>query len=417
MTDETTARGGMPSFRDVFGVEGFTPLYVVGALSVWGDYIARLAIAAVVFSRTGSALATAVTLAVSFVPTIIGRSLLGPLIDILPYRSVLIVALVARSLCVLALLWAVQVGSPILVLLAILFLLELLGGPHGAASQVMWLDLIPDRRLYLKAMGLGSLSEQVNQAAGLAVGGLLLGFVGARLGLVIDALTFLGSAVVVALVVRERPVGRARTPGTFSGIFHDLGVGGRLIRTHPVLLRLLTLSSVAALAIAVPEAVAIPYAGDGRLGGFLMAAPIAGAAVGVVIVGRWPPDVGNARIINMALLMPIPLLLCAFQPSLPVTWVLWFASGLLQSFMLLLQSTFTLLAPHERRGTMLGLAAAVSVGSAGGAYLLAGWLAEQTTPYAAVAIGAVVCLGAVVLLRATWPRRELDEAVRTAYQS
>lgn len=416
MTDEATSPRVMPSFGEVFRVEGFTPLYVVGALSVWGDYIARLAIAAVVFTRTDSALATAVTLAVSFIPTIIGRSLLGPLIDVLPYRTVLIAALVARSLCVLGLLWGVQADSPILLLLAILFLLELLGGPHGAAAQVMWLDLIPDRRLYLKAMGLGSLSEQVNQAAGLAVGGLLLGLVGARLGLLIDAVTFLASAVAVALVVRERPVGRERTEGTVSGIFHDLRVGGRLIRADPVLLRLLTLSSVAALAIAVPEAVAIPNAGDGRLGGFLMAAPIAGAAVGVVIVGRWAPDVGNARIITMALLMPIPLLLCAFQPSLPVTWVLWFTSGLLQSFMLLLQSTFTLLTPRARRGTMLGLAAAVSVGSDGVAYLLAGWLTEQTTAYAAVAICAVVCLGAVILLRATWPRDELDDAVRTAYE-
>ncbi len=407
----------MPSFRDVFRVEGFTPLYIVGALSVWGDYIARLAIAAVVFTRTDSALATAATLAVSFIPTILGRSLLGPLIDILPYRIVLIVALVARSICVLGLLWGVQVGSPILVLIVILFVLELLGGPHGAAAQVMWLDLIPDRRLYLKAMGLGSLSEQVNQAAGLAVGGLLLGLVGPRLGLLIDAVTFLASAVVVVLVVKERPVGRERTQGTVFGIFHDVRIGSRLIMGHPVLIRLLTLSSIATLAIAVPEAVAIPYAGDGRLGGFLMAAPIAGAAIGVVIVGRWSPGAGNARIINMALFLPIPLLLCAFQPSLVVTWVLWFCSGVLQSFMLLLQSTFTLLTPRDRRGTMLGLAAAVSVGSGGFAYFLAGWLTEQTTAYAAVAICAVVCLGSVILLRATWPRRELDEAVRTAYEA
>ncbi|MEO7058604.1 MAG: MFS transporter [Lapillicoccus sp.] len=416
MTDDAPSSGVVPSYRDVFRVPGFTPLYLVGALSVWGDYIARLAIAAVVFTRTQSALATAVTLAVSLVPTVIGRSLLGPIVDILPYRSVLVVALVARAVCVLALLWGVQSNAPIPLLLAILFLLELLGGPHGSASQVMWLDLIENRLLYLKAMGLGSLSEQVNQAAGLAVGGVLLGVVGARVALAIDAVTFLVSAVTVALVVAERPVARDRTEGTF-GILHDVRAGARLIISHPLLARLLVLSCIATLAIAVPEAAAIPYAGDGRLGGFLMAAPIAGAAVGIVIVGRWHPRVGNARIITMAVLMPIPLLPCAFQPSLSATWVLWFGSGVLQAFMLPLQSTFTLLTPRARRGTMLGLAAGVSVGCAGGAYLVAGWLSEQTTPYAAVTICGIVCLGATIVLRATWPGARLDEEVRIAYES
>ena len=57
---------------------------------MWGDYIARVTIAAVVFERTRSPLATATTLAVSFVPTFFGRSLLGPVVDRFPYKWVLI---------------------------------------------------------------------------------------------------------------------------------------------------------------------------------------------------------------------------------------------------------------------------------------------------------------------------------------
>ena len=116
-----------------------------------------------------------------------------------------------------------------------------------------------------------------------------------------------------------------------------------------MLAQLLGLSLVSTLGVVAPEAIAIPYAGDARMGGLLMAAPIAGAALGVVLVGRWQPEVANSRIIVMALLMPAPLFLSAFHPSVAVTWGLWFVSGALQAFMLPLQSTFSLLAPKSTR--------------------------------------------------------------------
>ncbi|MEP6650243.1 MAG: hypothetical protein ABJA74_10095, partial [Lapillicoccus sp.] len=56
-------------------------------------------------------------------------------------------------------------------------------------------------------------------------------------------------------------------------------------------------------------------------------------------------------------------------------------------------------------------------GSAGGSYLVAGWLSELTNPAAAVTMCAVICLGATTLLAARWPARELDTAVTRAYAS
>ncbi|MEP6632352.1 MAG: MFS transporter, partial [Lapillicoccus sp.] len=69
----------MPAFGDVFAVRGFLPLFIVTSMSTWGDYVARLTIAAVVYQRTASPLATATTFAVSLLPSIFGRTLLGPL--------------------------------------------------------------------------------------------------------------------------------------------------------------------------------------------------------------------------------------------------------------------------------------------------------------------------------------------------
>jgi MFS family permease len=148
-----------------------------------------------------------------------------------------------------------------------------------------------------------------------------------------------------------------------------------------------------------------------------MAAPIFGAVAGLVMVGRWQPERQNSRIIFMALLMPLPLLVTALAPPLPLTWLLWFACGVLQAFMLPLQSTFSLVVPAEMRGRVFGLGGALSVAASGAAYLVAGYLAEHTTPATAVATCAGASLLAIILLGFRWPRKALRRAVKTAYNS
>jgi hypothetical protein len=265
-------------------------------------------------------------------------------------------------------------------------------------------------------MGLSALAEQANQALGFALGGVIVVALGAVRGLALDFATFVLSAVVVAIVVVAHPVPGDPRPG-LSGFFGDLGTAAGVVAHNRVLRRLLGLSLVAALGISAPEAVALPFAGSPGFGGLLMACPIAGAAVGVIIVSRWDPHVSNGRIIAMALAMPVPLLLTAFRPPLVVTALLWFVAGTLQAFMLPLQSTFSLITPENRRGAVFGLAGALSVTAAGGSYLVAGWLSELTNPAAAVTMCAVICLGAIVLLAARWPAGELDLAVARAYAS
>ena len=107
----------MPPLSQVFAVRGYLALFIAASLSTWGDYIARLTIAAVVYERTASPLATATTLAVSLVPSIFGRSLLGPFADRFPYKWVLIASHTSRALMVLVLIWAVAAEAPIAALL------------------------------------------------------------------------------------------------------------------------------------------------------------------------------------------------------------------------------------------------------------------------------------------------------------
>ena len=373
----------MPSYAEVFRTRAYLAIFLAAALSTWGDYLARVVVAVFVFERTGSPFAAAATFAVSLLPSIFGRSLLAPIADRVPYKYVLIVAHLLRAVLVGALILAVSTDGSLWTLFALLFLIELVGGPAIASSQILMTDLFSDRRLYARALGLGTMSEQVNQAIGLALGGFVVAWVGPVRGLWCDLATFLLSALVIALVVKAQAVRGTPSAGVV-GFFRDIGEGASYLFRHPVLVSLLALSLCSVWAIAAPEAVAIAYAqdqsGSARLGGLLMAAPIFGAVAGLVMVGRWQPERQNSRIIVMALLMPLPLVGTVFAPPVPITWLLWFGCGVLQAFMLPLQSTFSLVVPAHMRGRVFGLGGALSVAASGVAFLVAGYLAEHTSP-------------------------------------
>ncbi|MEO6142807.1 MAG: MFS transporter [Dermatophilaceae bacterium] len=413
-------RGSMPSYGEVFRTRGYLAIFLASALSTWGDYLARVTVAVFVFERTESAFAAAATFAVSLLPSIFGRSLLSPIADRIPYKYVLIAAHLLRAVLVGALIVAVSTQVSLWVLFGLLFLIELVGGPAIASSQILMTDLFMDRRLYARALGLSTLSEQVNQAIGLGLGGLVVAWVGPALGLWADLATFLLSALVITVVIRVRAIRGTPSAGVI-GFFRDIVEGANYLFRHPVLASLLALSLCSVWAIAAPEAVAIAYAqhesGSARLGGLLMAAPILGTVFGLVMVGRWQPERQNSRIIVMALVMPLPLVVTVFAPPVPITWLLWFGCGVLQAFMLPLQSTFSLIIPVHMRGRVYGLAGALSVAASGVAFLVAGYLAEVTSPAPAVAICAVGSLVAIVVLAARWPRAALREAVDTAYNS
>jgi MFS family permease len=398
-------------------VPSYLPIFLANALSMWGDYVARVTIAAVVFERTRSPLATATTLAVSFVPTFLGRSLLGPVVDRFRYKFVLVSSHVARALCVLALIWLVTTAASLLWVFALLFLLELIGGAASASNLVLVTDLFEhDKPLYARAVALGAMAEQVNQALGLALGGGLVALLGPRVGLLIDFGTFVVAAVVIFVVVQLRPVHGNRGKGV-RGFVHDLGTAIGDLARHTVLARLIALSAAASLGIAAPEALAIPIAGQNGWGGVLMATPIVGAVVGIVVIGRLDVHRQNASIVPLALAMPVPLLLTALQPPLAVLVGLFFVSGLLQAFMVPLQATFALATVPEMRGRIFSLAGSISVAAAGASYLGAGWVGQHTNPYLGVAICAAICLGLILLLGLTWPHQRVSATVERAYAS
>jgi hypothetical protein len=411
---------GSPTYRSLFAGSEFTAVFSARVLSDWGDQLARVAIAALVLHRSGSAMFAASVFAVSFLPQVFGQALLGPVADRLPRRTLLVVCDLLRAALIVLLVVAVVEHVPIAVLLAVLFLVELVGSPFFAASQALLVELFDDSSRYLRASNLVQVSLQLNQVLGVALGGLVVASVGADRALWLDAISFLVSAVLLRLFVTARAAAAEGGVPGLRELGRDVREGMAYLRADRKLRSLAGLAWLLLPAMLAPEAVALPLAreqGAGtRAGGLLLASVPFGLAVGAAVVGRWAPVTQVRRMLPMATLLPVPLLAMVLDPPWPVAALLFASSGLLQAFLVPLMGTFTVLAPDQLRGRLNGVAGAGFSLVSALAFVAVGALADVTTAATAVVIAAGATLVVVVLGWPRWPARELAAAAAEAYR-
>jgi MFS family permease len=223
---EETAASGAPqraaTFREVFAVREFRPLYGSFLLSTIGDELARVALTVLVFQRTSSPLLSAITFGISYLPWLLGGPFLSTLADRFPRHRVLIAsdALRAALVAVMAI-----PGMPLPALLALLLFVALAAPPFESARSALSADILEGDR-YAVGISLTQISLQLAQVLGFLGAGALLAALSPSWALLINALTFAVSALLLTRGLQpgpRRPVSRpgpARsggTPGRASG--------------------------------------------------------------------------------------------------------------------------------------------------------------------------------------------------------
>jgi MFS family permease len=399
VTSDTPAAARPATYRALFADREFRALFVAQAVSLTGDQVARVALAALVYEQTRSALLTGALYAITYLPWLIGGPLLGGLADRHPRRAVLLVCQVGAGLLVAVM---ALPGLPLVLVAALLFLVVLAESPYLSARASLLVDVLPDDR-YVLASGLNQLAIQATQVAGFALGGWLVLAVGARGALLLDALSFLLAAALVRASVRERPVAAAHGGGEEEGGWGRIRAGAAVVFGDPWLRGLALLAWTAAFWV-VPEGLAAPYV-DGREAdlGLLLAAQPAGAVVGGVLLSRLVTPATRLRLMwPLALLAGLPLLAFAATPALPVAMALLVVSGLGTAYNVPANAAFMQALPPDRRGQAFGLVAAGLVAGQGLAIAAAGAIAEAVRPGHVIAAAGALGVLAVLLLR---PRR------------
>jgi MFS family permease len=405
------ARGGATeqatttTFRDVFAVAEFRALWVAQLLSVIGDQLARVALTVLVYDRTRSALLAAITFVASVVPTFVGGVTLAWLADRYPRRGVMIACDLAR--CALVLVMAIP-GQPLGALVALLFLVTLVGAPFSSARAAVYPDVLEGEK-YVMGTAVTLTTFQFAQVIGFAAGGTIVGFFGTRASLIVDAATFLASALIVRAWVRSRPAPLtvARRDGKPSGLTGVMA-GARLVFGHRILRTTMLFGWLAAFYNA-PEGVVTPLAhalGGGALSvGMILAAQALGETVGVIVFSRFVLPSARLRLMGpLAFATCAVLVLFFWRPGLLVSLLILFTSGVCASYQLAANAAFVSAAPHERRSQAFGLAqGGMSLGQ-GIVIILAGAAADHHSAARVIAVCGIVGAGVALAITASWAR-------------
>lgn len=396
-----TEQAAKTSFRDVFAVAEFRALWMAQLLSVVGDQLARVALTVLVYDKTRSALLAAITFVVSIVPTFVGGVTLAGLADRYPRRAVMITCDLAR--CALVLVMAIP-GVPLTGMVALLFVVTLIGAPFTSARAAIYPDVLTGDR-YVLGTAVTLTTYQFAQVLGFVVGGTVVAFFGTRTSLVVDAATFVGSALILSAWVRPRPAPSAIPDGgpEFSWLA-GLLVGARLVFSRPALRTPMLYGWLGAFYVA-PEGVAAPLAHDLGRGaaavGVILAADALGQTVGAIVFSRFVPPPTRLRFMGpLAVAACAVLVLFLGQPGLSGSLLILFAAGLCGCYQLAANAAFVSAAPQERRSQAFGLAQGGICLGQGAAMILAGAAAQHYAPARVIAVcgavGAVVALAIVV---------------------
>lgn len=404
------AERGTATYRDVFSVREFRALWFAQLWSVIGDQFARVALAVLVFVRTGSPGWTAVTYALTYLPGIVGGPLLGGMADRFPRRRVMIVADVGRA--ALVAIMAVP-GAPLVAIGGLFIAVQLLAAPFNAARAAT-LPLILEGDRYYVANSVSNMTYQLGQLLGFATGGLVVAGVSPTGALLVDAGTFVVSAAAIAVAVRARPAPE-RVSAAGESWTRQLRGGARLIWRDGRLRALVGLMCVSAMPVAA-EGLAVPYAAGLHAGatsvGLLLASQPAGSVIGMVLLRRLAPAQRTRLMRPLAVASCGLFVACAAQPGIAATVGLWTLAGAAAAYFIVANAAFVELVPDSQRGQAYGLASALLRSSQGVAVLVAGAAAELLPPSAVIALAGGV--GALAAWRAGAGWRQVSASADTS---
>jgi predicted MFS family arabinose efflux permease len=383
---------GRARYLDVLGQSEFRALFVANIVSMLGNVVAEVALTVLVYEQTRSPALAASVMALSFLPYLLGGTLLGAAADRLPARG----ALVAGDLLSAVLVGAMVIpGMPVVALLGLVFANGLLAPVYQGVRSAVLPDVLPPGPGYILGRSMMRMVAQSAQIVGFGAGGLLLAVASPRGALGFDAASFAGSAVLLRWGMSRRPGQRAGA-GSMTG---DSLRGIRSVLAHRQIRRIMLFGWLVPACAVAPEALAAPYASHigqpARVTGFLLMGIPVGTVVADLIAARLLRVRWQRRLVVPAgLLTFVPLAGFVASPGLALALALLVICGLGSAWGAGLDGLLIGAAPGELRGRALALSSAGLMFTQGAGFALWGLAGE----YAPVTVVIPAAAGAGILV-------------------
>ena len=374
----------------------FGNLFLATAGSAFGTYIATIALIVQVYDATDSSVWVSALLITEFLPIVVIGLVLGPLVDRLSRRWLMIVSDLARFGVFAALPFVDSPGA----ILALAAVAGVATGFFIPAANAAIPNLVSDDEL-VNANSLLATAETLAWMIGPVIAGGMLAVWSPSVPYAVNAITFLASAALVARIP-ERKL-RSEDPIT-RGHWRDVADGVKLVVTAQPLRTVLIVWNVALVGSAAINVAEIGFAKDtldaGDLGfGALVAASGVGLALGSFLSAPALGKVGLRRnYVGSLVLMGVGWGAAALSPTiwLAVLFVIGGAAGngaVVVCNRLLVQRG----APDQYRGRALATIMSSNYAVLGIGMAAAGVLTEVFGPRTIWLAAGVVFLGASVV--------------------
>jgi len=277
---------------------GFRLLFCSTLASSLGTLLAQIALAIDVKDRTNSGLWVGAVLVVGFLPTILVGLTLGPLIDRLERRKLMVTADIVRAIVFFALVFVGSAGG----IVALAFVAGLATGFFRPAVYAGIPNLVPEEDLP-HANALLQSVENASWAIGPILGGLLTAATSPHTAYWINAVSFLVSGVLIGRIpARLLQSATALTRGHWT----DLKDGFRYVRESRTLLAVLLAWGFAGLGIGSVSVSEVFLAKNTfHAGDFGYGLLFGGIGTGLVIGSFWSSSIqarlGVARTYGLAI--------------------------------------------------------------------------------------------------------------------
>jgi MFS family permease len=398
----TTQPAAHPATFAALAVPNFRR-YVSGqSLSLIGTWVETVAQALLVLRLTHSGIALGLTTAARYAPILVFSPYSGLLVDRYSKRRVLLVTQTGLGLVSATLGAAVLAGEIRLwqvVVLAVLF--GLFSAVDNPARQAFVQEVV-GHDLVRNAVTLNSTSVNVARVIGPAIAAVLVSTVGIGWCFVVNAASF-GFVIVSLLSLDTRrlhpvpPVPRGRGQ-LRAGLRYAAGVPA-IIR--PLLMMALAGTFTFEFEVSLPLLAENTFHGTGTTYSWLIGAMGAGAVAGGLYAAR-SARTGVDRLIKVALGYAIAVGLVAVAPTLATAIAACVLAGAASVIFLTTgNATIQLASDPGYRGRVTALWSMALVGSTPIGSPVIGALSDIASPRYALGLGAVACLGAVIV--GGWP--------------
>lgn len=383
----------------VFASRGFRRYYAGQSLSYVGDGLRTLSVPLLAYHLTHSALSTGTALICEVAPFSLFGLVGGSLADRLDRRKLMIACDAVRFavMTFFAVTYALHVLTLPMIYAGLVVISICAAGFLGGQSSSI--PFLVGRKQSTKAIAVLIAAENTSNLVTPAIGGALFATLGPLPALSINALTYLGSQISLALIPTLGP-DRATGMPTVRHLVDDVKLGYRQLwgdsgmRAQAFLAFTFNIFGFGGYAILIPFLKRSFDATDQQVGIFFAVSALGavlGASSAARFAERWP--FGRALVVAYVLdaLLFLPVVLVG---NIWLAAFFWTASNTIANFELAQIIGFRMrVSPQEMVGRVMGAVRLLVLAGMAPGVLLFGWVADHRSPHAAMTIG---CAGYIV---------------------